>query len=264
MGQIISMMRMGEYAATRLHKIRSQYADEKNQNLITALHQACAAAARSYLPADEVPKFEKETGEFFLKKAKKESDNKDLQNFCLEKAIEFMNDKDGLAAASDWILKEAVSVDDTKLACTLTPAQKYTIVKKYWASSDFTQEQKDALKTKCFEKDDSEPGMTAEKVLGYSLPDKDLKDRLWNEITDKESKESLLELRCKMEGFWQPRQQLDLMKPFFEKYYDIVKKVVDERDREFAQAFMNALSPSFMAREEDKKKFQELLDKMSD
>ena len=54
------------------------------------------------------------------------------------------------------------------------------------------------------------------------------------------------------------------MKPFFEKYYDIVKKVVDERDREFAQAFMNALSPSFMAREEDKKKFQELLDKMSD
>ena len=44
--------------------------------------------------------------------------------------------------------------------------------------------------------------MTAQKVLGYSLPDKDLKDRLWNEITDKESKESLLELRCKMEGFW--------------------------------------------------------------
>ena len=30
----------------------------------------------------------------FLKKAKKDSDNKDLQNFCLEKAIEFMNEKD--------------------------------------------------------------------------------------------------------------------------------------------------------------------------
>ena len=38
MGQLISMMRMGEYAATRFHKIRSQYTDEKNQNLITALH----------------------------------------------------------------------------------------------------------------------------------------------------------------------------------------------------------------------------------
>ena len=264
MGQLISMMRMGEYAATRFHKIRSQYTDEKNQNLITALHQACSLAAKSYLPPDEVPKFEKETGEFFLKKAKKASDNKDLQNFCLEKAIEFMNDKDGLTAAADWILKESISVEDTKLGCTLTPAQKYTIVKKYWACTEFSKEQKDELRKKCFDKDDSEPGMTAQKVLDYSLPDKDLKERLWKEITDKDSKESLLELRCKMEGLWQPRQQLDLMKPFFDKYYDTVKKVVDERDREFAQAFMNALSPACMAREEDKKKFEELYGNTSD
>ena len=78
LGQVISMMRMGEYAATRLHKIRAQFVDEKNQNILTALHQACSLAAKSYLPADEVQTFEKETAEFFLKKAKKDSDNKDL------------------------------------------------------------------------------------------------------------------------------------------------------------------------------------------
>ena len=157
-----------------------------------------------------------------------------------------------------------MTVDGTKLACSLTNAQKYTIVKKYWACQDFSSEQRESLKKKCFEKDDSEPGMTAQKVLDYSLPDKDLKDRLWGEITDAESKESLLELRCKMEGLWQPKLQPELMKPFYDKYYEIVKKVVDERDREFAQAFMTALSPSFMAREEDKTKFQGLLDKTSD
>jgi len=32
----------------------------------------------SYLPIETVPKFKKETADFFLKKAKKESDNKDL------------------------------------------------------------------------------------------------------------------------------------------------------------------------------------------
>ena len=51
-----------------------------------------------------------------------------------------MSEKDGLTQAADWILKEAVTVDGTKLACSLSPAQKYTIIKKYWASLDFTTE----------------------------------------------------------------------------------------------------------------------------
>ena len=70
-----------------------------------------------------------------------------------------MNEKDLITQAADWIHKEAVSVDGTKLACSLSPAQKYTIIKKYWASQDFSTEEKENLKKKCFEKDDSEAGL---------------------------------------------------------------------------------------------------------
>jgi hypothetical protein len=41
-------------------------------------------------------------------------------------------------------------------------------------------------------------------------------------------------------------------------------KVVNERDREFAELFMQHLSPAFMARDRDLKEFQSLLDKTSE
>ena len=39
-GQIINMMRLIEYPATKLPKIMNQLLDEKNQNLITAMNMA--------------------------------------------------------------------------------------------------------------------------------------------------------------------------------------------------------------------------------
>lgn len=44
----------------------------------------------------------------------------------------------------------------------------------------------------------------------------------------------------------------------------MLDKVVNERDREFAELFMKTLSPAFMAREKDLKEFQNLLDKTSE
>ena len=52
--------------------------DEKNQNLINALFGAFSLAMNSYLPIETVPKFKKETADFFLAKAKKDQDNQDL------------------------------------------------------------------------------------------------------------------------------------------------------------------------------------------
>jgi len=58
--------------------------------------------------------------------------------------------------------------------------------------------------------------------LEWSLPDADLKARLWEEITDSSTKDSLMELRLKIQAFWQRNAQPDLMQPYFEKYYAII------------------------------------------
>lgn len=68
--------------------IMNQLMDEQNQNLINALFGAFVMAQSTYLPIETVPKFNKETAQFFLKKAKKEApDNEELSRFCIDKAL---------------------------------------------------------------------------------------------------------------------------------------------------------------------------------
>lgn len=62
-----------------------------------------------------------------------------------------------------------------------------------------------------------------------------------------------------MQGFFQRNQQLDIITPYFEKYFDVLGHVVDKRDREFATKFMTFLSPAFMARDSDEAAFRTFL-----
>ena len=73
-----------------------------------------------------------------------------------------------------------------------------------------------------------------------------------------------MEIRLKIQGFWQRHAQPELMAPYFEKYYAVLKRVIDTRDREFAESFMNNLSPAFNAREQDETAFNELLSRCTD
>ena len=262
-GQFTCMMRAIEYPATRLPKIMNALLDEKNHNVLEALFEALSLAVNSYLPTDKVSDFSKEAADFFLKKAKKESGNKDLQTYSVDKAIFFMSQKDNINAAAQWVNNNKIKVDDSELGCELSGPQKYDIVKKYWASSDFTQDEKNALKTKVFANDGSDAGKNVQKVLDWSLPDADLKKRLWDEITDVNSTDSVLETRLKIQGFWQ-KSQLELITPYFDKYYSNVAKLVADKDRNWAEVFIGGLSPAFMSREEDTKAFNALLEKQTD
>ena len=62
----------------------------------------------------------------------------------------------------------------------------------------------------------------------YAQPDAGLKDKLWEEITDIASTETLLDLKLKMEGFWQ-KSHLDLIVPYIAKYYAKVEEIVHQR-----------------------------------
>ena len=86
-GQLITMMRQIQYPATRMPLIMNQLLDETNQNLINALFGAFTMAQNTYLPPETVPRFNKETAQFFLKKAKKDKETVELSRFCIEKAL---------------------------------------------------------------------------------------------------------------------------------------------------------------------------------
>ena len=72
------------------------------------------------------------------------------------KALVFSFSKDLLSKAAKWILDDKVAIGSDELKCQLTPDQKYIVVKRYSASTDFTAEEKKALADKIFSKDNSD------------------------------------------------------------------------------------------------------------
>ena len=50
-----------------------------------------------------------------------------------------------------------------------------------------------------------------------------------------------------------------MIQPYFEKYFDALGEIVDKKDREFAEIFMNQMSPAFMARDSDEQNFRDYL-----
>ena len=250
-GQLITMMRQIQYPATRMPLVMNQLLDESNQNLINALFGAFTMAQNTYLPPETVPRFNKETAQFFLKKARKDHQNIELVRFCIDKALSFTSAEEHLRQISDWILHGKVTIEGEELNVELTANQKYSICKQFWAHPAFSLDEKKVLRDRALANDNSDNAQNVKKVLDWSLPDAGLKERLWEEILDDSSSSSLMEKRLKMEGFWQTHAQPDLMAPYFEKYYATLKRVVDTRDREFAESFIYSLSPAFNAREQD-------------
>jgi hypothetical protein len=170
-------------------------------------------------------------------------------------------DEDNLKLVATWLEQGKIIVSGVELKTPLTPDHRYSIIKSYSASKHFTNEQKTALKAKAFEGDTSDKSHQVQKVVEYSLPDASLKERLWAELTDLESKDSILESQQKLSGFWSRYQQFDLIEPYFDKYYAVLHEICEKKDREFTQIFMVGLSPAFMACESDEGQFKALLEK---
>ena len=175
----------------------------KNQNLLNTIKGALIAAKSTFLPNDRKPAFLKGTADFFLKKAAAE-EGEALSKFCLEAAIMFMFDTENLKQAAAWVNKDGeISIDGKVLAYKLTQEHNYQILQKVHASKDFNAEDRAAVKAKVFADDNSDKGNQVLKVAEYSLPDPDLKAKLWAELTDFESKDSIKESQQKAQGFMQ-------------------------------------------------------------
>ena len=111
--------------------------------------------------------------------------------FCLDKAFGFMFDEENLLLTEQWIKTGEVCIDGDKLETTLTADQKYAIIKSFFASPHFDTDRKKALKELVFAGDDSDKGQKVALRCDLSLPDAEQKERLWAQITDINSEDTL-------------------------------------------------------------------------
>jgi hypothetical protein len=131
-------------------------------------------------------------------------------------------------------------------------------LKAYFASKDFSQQEKDILRAKVLSGPETEETKLLAKVIQASQPDASIKQLLWTQFTDPCSEEPQKDLMAKMKCFFN-RSHLDLIEPYFTKFYDLLPTVAKTRNREFTEIFMQNLSPAFRASAEDLEHFERLL-----
>lgn len=133
----------------------------------------------------------------------KEKKDRKLQMFCLDKAFGFMYDEDNLLMASKWIVEGGkIRIFGEDVDLELTKEQKYKFIENFFASPYFDNETKKELKALTFHGDNSDKGDRVKNLCDFSLPDADLKERIWDAVTDMKSEESLQHLETKMQGFF--------------------------------------------------------------
>ncbi len=153
LSQLITMMRDIAYPATRMPKLLQQMLSEQNENLINMVFIAMFSAKSLFIPNELAADFMKETATAFLTKAAHEQENASLQAFCLDKALNFIFDKDNLKSCATWILEDQVTIDGVKLNSKLTVDHKYAIIKSVYNSRDFSDDEKKKLHDKVFAED---------------------------------------------------------------------------------------------------------------
>lgn len=96
---------------------------------------------------------------------------------------------------SEWMTKE-----DSEIK--LDPNQKYSVLKTYHACPEFTVEQKKELKDKVLQDDTTDEGQNCAKACDLLLPDAALKEDLWKQINDADTKETLKDITQKIGCFF--------------------------------------------------------------
>ena len=66
----------------------------------------------------------------------------------------------------------------------------------------FTHDEKKELMQKCFETDDTDAGKTIQRICEYNKPEEQLKETLWDDLTNDDSKDTLKESKNKVQGFF--------------------------------------------------------------
>lgn len=75
------------------------------------------------------------------------------------------------------------------------------------------------------------------------LPDAAIKAKVWAEITDLNSQESLYVRNAKISGFYS-WDQLDIIAPYFEKYYEILPVLNKGTSFKYLESFFHSLLPT--------------------
>jgi hypothetical protein len=159
----------------------------------------------------------------------------------VDSLFSFLSHKEHIQNALGWIESNKITVGDASLY-ELKPAHKHRILRCLFMSRHFEHDTKMEMMEMIFADDKSDIVDRCRAACMASLPNPDNKAKVWAEITDPNNTDSLYVRQAKMNGFY-GHDQHDIVKDYFEKFYEILPIMHKNSTHKKFDSFFNTMLP---------------------
>lgn len=135
----------------------------------------------------------------------------------------FVSNDEHLKMCIEWMDASEIKIDGESLF-TLNKKHNYSILSRLFKSRSFTYNEKMEKMMKVMADDNTDIAVNTRAKCMACLPDAEMKAKVWAEITDVNSKDSVYLRTAKIQGFYS-WDQLDIVAPYFDKFYDVIANV---------------------------------------
>jgi len=191
-----------------------------------------------YLPVDVTAKKEEALFDILVVLLSKEGMIKDP---IVDQMFAFLSSKDHIQNALGWLESGKITVGDASLY-ELKQTHKHQILKGLFRSKDFDLSDKMDMMSVVLGDDKSDLADRCRAACLASVPDAEIKAKTWAEIIDPNSKDSAYVRQAKMSGFYQ-RESLELIEPYFDKFYEVLPAAYKTMAAKTFQAFFAHMLP---------------------
>jgi len=219
--------------------VQNQMPVETVDQIITVGLMNLRSLISFYIPHDQVKEKKFVLFDTLVGLLSKEGVSKDP---IVEQMFGFLSQESHITSALEWLDASKISQDGTCLY-ELKTNHKYSILKALFkASCAMTFEQKVELLEKTIGDDKSDIAQNTRDTCLACKACPDSKAKIWADITDMNSTESVYTRQAKMQGFY-VNYQIELLRPYFDKFYDVIGEMHSKCTFKYMDNFFYAMLP---------------------
>ena len=171
-----------------------------------------------------------------------QSENENIpKDAIVDQLFGFIATDEHLSLSLRWVDSNAITKDE-KSIYALKTTHKHTVLKTHFQNANHSYETKISAMEKIMGSDNSDIAIRCKAACMAGLPDAENKAKVWAEITDPSSQESLYVRGAKMSGFY-CSDQLELISPYFEKYFEVLPMLNEKTTYKYLNQFFHAMLP---------------------
>lgn len=156
--------------------------------------------------------------------------------------------EENMRTALGWLEQSKITNSEGQNLYDLKQSHKFTILRVLFKSRDFTQEQKMDLLETTLGEDKTDLAEQCRAACLAGLPDPEVKARVWQEVTDPNSTDSVYIRNAKMGGFYSG-DQLDIIEPYFDKFFDILYEQHEKSTHKKFEGFFYSMLPRVVVKD---------------